>query len=460
MAARFPDAVVIGSDQVADLDGEPLGKPGTHERAVAQLRQMRGQTVVFQTAVAVVCAATRLRAGRPGAGAACSFATSSDAEIENYLRAEQPYDCAGSAKSEGLGIALLDAHRQRRPDRAGRPAADPHLPHAARRRRARCCARAEASHERAAKGKLYLVPAPLDFGCDAQAPLQDVLPAGTLQVAATPAPLDLRKRQEHARLPQAGRRGAAAAAAGAGAADPELPREVHKKGDHGGGFDARPLLAPALEGHDIGLVSEAGMPAIADPGSSVVRAAHDLGMQVVPLVGPVSLLLALAASGLNGQNFAFVGYLPQEAAERSQRIRELEALALKTGQTQLFIETPYRNTALLQALLQTLQPNTRLAVSSGLTLADGRSHSAPVSAWNATSRRRRWHCRRCSASAADLRRKKPAQRACLTLSAGSANRRNRLERAHRAFADGRAEASWPGARPRCRGGCSRRSLRP
>src|SRR5690606_20281695 len=94
----------------------------------------------------------------------------------------------------------------------------------------------------------------------------------------------------------------------------ELPREVHKKGDHGGKgsapFDARPLLAAALAGKDMGLISEAGMPAVADPGSSVVRAAHDLGIAVVPLVGPVSLLLALAASGLNGQNFAFVGYLP------------------------------------------------------------------------------------------------------------------------------------------------------
>ena len=90
----------------------------------------------------------------------------------------------------------------------------------------------------------------------------------------------------------------------------ELPREVHKKGDHQGGFDAKPLLAAALQGHHVGLVSEAGMPAVADPGSSVVRAAHDLGLTVVPLVGPVSLLLALAASGLNGQNFAFVGYVP------------------------------------------------------------------------------------------------------------------------------------------------------
>ena len=144
-----------------------------------------------------------------------------------------------------------------------------------------------------------------------------------------------------------------------------------------------PLLAAALEGHDIGLLSEAGMPAVADPGSSVARAAHELGIAVVPLTGPVSLLLALAASGLNGQNFAFVGYLPQEPAARTQRIRELEALALRTGQTQLFIETPYRNAALQQALLQSLQHNTRLAISRGLTLANAAVRSDTIKGWRA-----------------------------------------------------------------------------
>jgi 16S rRNA (cytidine1402-2'-O)-methyltransferase len=123
------------------------------------------------------------------------------------------------------------------------------------------------------------------------------------------------------------------------------------------------------------------MPAIADPGASVVRAAHALGIPVVPLVGPISLMLALAASGLNGQSFAFVGYVPSEAAERGQRLKALEALALKTGQTQILIETPYRNAAILQALLQTLQAQTRLAISSGLTLATAQSRSATVSQW-------------------------------------------------------------------------------
>ncbi len=108
VAAQHPNAVVIGSDQVADLNGEPLGKPGTHERAVRQLQKMRGQTVVFQTAVSVVCQASGF-AQTELAQIMVRFRDLSDAEIEAYLRAEEPSDCAGSAKSEGLGIALLDA---------------------------------------------------------------------------------------------------------------------------------------------------------------------------------------------------------------------------------------------------------------------------------------------------------------------------------------------------------------
>ena len=108
VAARFPEAVVIGSDQVADLHGQPLGKPGTHERATEQLRQMRGQTVVFQTALAVVCLASGFEQADL-APVRVRFRALGDDEIEHYLRAEQPYDCAGSAKSEGLGIALLEA---------------------------------------------------------------------------------------------------------------------------------------------------------------------------------------------------------------------------------------------------------------------------------------------------------------------------------------------------------------
>lgn len=232
------------------------------------------------------------------------------------------------------------------------------------------------------RGKLYLVPAPLDFGCAEQAPLGDVLPAGTIAVAARLTRWVCENaKSTRAYLKRIGELQPLAVAMQQQDIV-ELPREVHKKGDHApAAFDARSLLKAALDGHDIGLVSEAGMPAIADPGSSVVRAAHELGIEVVPLVGPVSLLLALAASGLNGQNFAFVGYLPQEATARTQRLRELEALAWKTGQAQLFIETPYRNQALWQALVQGLKPTTRLAVASGLTLPDALCRSAAVTAW-------------------------------------------------------------------------------
>jgi 16S rRNA (cytidine1402-2'-O)-methyltransferase len=232
-----------------------------------------------------------------------------------------------------------------------------------------------------AAGKLYLVPAPLDFGCGAHAPLTDSMPARTLETAAALThwvcenakstraylkrigelhPLAVPVREQHI---------------------VELPRDLHKKGDHEAGSAPAELLAPAIAGHDLGLVSEAGMPAIADPGSSLVRAAHALGIVVIPLVGPVSLMLALAASGLNGQSFAFVGYLPQDAAQRAQRVRALESTALNTGQAQLFIETPYRNLALWQTLLKTLQPSTRLAVASGLTLPGACTRSQAVRLW-------------------------------------------------------------------------------
>ena len=231
------------------------------------------------------------------------------------------------------------------------------------------------------KGKLYLVPAPLDFGCEQIAPIQDVMPLRTLQIAANLGCFVCENaKSTRAYLKRVGEVVSLRQPIQALQIQ-ELPREVHKKGDHTGNFDARPLLKAALDGHDVGLVSEAGMPAIADPGSSVVRAAHDLGIEVIALTGPMSLMLALASSGLNGQNFAFVGYLPQDSGERAVRIKALESIALKTGQTQIFIETPYRNAALLQSLLQTLQGNTRLAISCGLTLDTAWSKSAMVENW-------------------------------------------------------------------------------
>lgn len=235
-------------------------------------------------------------------------------------------------------------------------------------------------------GTLYLVPAPLDFGCDAAMPLADSMPQATLQAAASISHWVCENaKSTRAYLKRVGETCALSLPIQSQHLQ-ELPREVHKKGDHHGGFDARYLLQPALDGHPMGLVSEAGMPAVADPGSAVVRAAHALGVRVVPLVGPVSLLLALAASGLNGQSFAFVGYVPAAPAERAHKVKELESLALKTGQTQILIETPYRNTALLQTLLQSLQPGTYLATASGLTLDRAQCHSDTVKNW----RNRSW----------------------------------------------------------------------
>ena len=230
-------------------------------------------------------------------------------------------------------------------------------------------------------GKLYLVPTPLDFLCATQVPLNHVLPVGTVRAASQIDHwIGENAKSTRAFLKRIDLELALKTPLQAQTIT-ELPRQVHKKGDLKTGGDMRPLLQAALQGHDIGLLSEAGMPAVADPGSSVVRAAHDLGLQVLPLVGPSALLLALAASGLNGQQFAFLGYLPQDAAERDTRLKALEKHALKTGETQVFIETPYRNAAMLSGLLGSLQASTRLAVCSHLTLPEMRIQSHSVADW-------------------------------------------------------------------------------
>ena len=146
--------------------------------------------------------------------------------------------------------------------------------------------------------------------------------------------------------------------------------------------DALPaLLAPILAGQDGGLISEAGMPAVADPGANLVRLAHQLSIPVKPLVGPSSLLLAVMASGLHGQSFAFNGYLPTDAAERSKRIKALEDRSKKDGQTQIFIETPYRNGALLEALAASCRPDTLICIATGLTAPDESIKTQPAAKW-------------------------------------------------------------------------------
>ena len=143
------------------------------------------------------------------------------------------------------------------------------------------------------------------------------------------------------------------------------------------------LLQPLLAGRDAGLVSEAGVPAVADPGADLVRLAHQHGIAVRPLVGPSSLLLAVMASGLNGQSFAFNGYLPTDASQRSKRIGQLEGRSRSEKQTQLLIETPYRNGQMLEALVSACQPGTLICVATDLSLATESVRTLTAAKWKA-----------------------------------------------------------------------------
>lgn len=145
--------------------------------------------------------------------------------------------------------------------------------------------------------------------------------------------------------------------------------------------DVPALLAPLREGRPLALLSEAGVPAVADPGAQLVAAAHEEGLRVVPLAGPSSLLLALMASGLDGQRFRFAGYLPVAGPERVAALRELEARSAAARETQVFIETPYRNDALLADILATCRPDTRLCVAADLTASAESIRTAAVAQW-------------------------------------------------------------------------------
>jgi len=147
------------------------------------------------------------------------------------------------------------------------------------------------------------------------------------------------------------------------------------------GDDTAALLAPLRAGRSLGVLSEAGCPAVADPGAALVAAAHAEGFRVIPLVGPSAVLLALMASGLEGQRFAFCGYLPREAQARAERIRALERRSRAERETQIFIETPYRNEALLQALLECCDPSSRLCVAADLTLPSETIATRTVTQW-------------------------------------------------------------------------------
>lgn len=214
-------------------------------------------------------------------------------------------------------------------------------------------------------GTLYLIPVPLG----PVAP-QDNLHPGVL---ATLRPLT------HFVVEQA--KTARAFLKAAGTDKPLQELHLEELNEHTRKGDLERLLEPLLAGHDVGLLSEAGCPAVADPGADLVALAQRENIRVVPLVGPSSLLLALMASGLNGQRFAFQGYLPAKEAERNKALRDLESESRKRQQTQLFIETPYRNRAMYEAVLQACQPNTRLCIATDLTLPGESVVTRTIAQW-------------------------------------------------------------------------------
>lgn len=216
-----------------------------------------------------------------------------------------------------------------------------------------------------AYGKLYLIPSPLGDNEPAE-----VIPSAVLDLLKgldTFVVEELRSARRY--LSRAGLRGHV-----------ESLRLVTLN-EHTTPAEVREMEALFLDGKDVGLITEAGLPAVADPGSALVELCHDKGIVVVPLVGPSSLMMALMASGLNGQSFAFCGYLPAKTDERKAAIKKIEKLSASARQTQIFIETPYRNDSLLGDLLQICQPATRLCIAADITLPTAFIKTMSVARW-------------------------------------------------------------------------------
>ncbi|MGE5130669.1 MAG: SAM-dependent methyltransferase [Sphingomonadaceae bacterium] len=211
---------------------------------------------------------------------------------------------------------------------------------------------------------LYVVPTPLGGSPS------DALPPPTLETIRLLADFVVENEKS-----------ARAFLAAVGMPRPIRALQLRRLDEHTAPRDIGPLLAPLREGRPLGLLSEAGCPAIADPGAALVAAAHAEGFGVTPLVGPSAILLALMASGLEGQRFAFCGYLPREAAARTRRIRELELRSRAENETEIFIETPYRNDVLLAALLAECAASTRLCLAIDLTLPDQRIALRTIGDW-------------------------------------------------------------------------------
>ncbi len=224
-------------------------------------------------------------------------------------------------------------------------------------------------------GTLFLIPNTLGKR-DEVDPLPDVIPAGVQQIAAR---LDYLVA-ENAKTARAFLKKLAETCP---LAQPIQQIEIRELNVNTRADALAALLAPIAQGRDGGLLSEAGVPAVADPGAELVRLAHAKGVKVRPLVGPSSILLAVMGSGLNGQSFAFNGYLPVDAGERAQRLRDLEQRSRKANQTQVWIETPYRNAALLDALKQHCAGTTLLSIAVDLTLPTETIVTLPLSAWRA-----------------------------------------------------------------------------
>ena len=215
------------------------------------------------------------------------------------------------------------------------------------------------------KGKLYLIPTPLGDNEPAE-----VLPAGVIERACSLRVFVVEEIRTARRfLSRYGLRGHI------------VELEFHELNEHSSAADVEALGSLFDRGEDVGLLSEAGLPAVADPGAELVALCHRRGVEVIPLVGPSSLMLALMASGLNGQSFAFCGYVPAKPEERRNALRALEKQSAAAMRSQIIIETPYRNDALLADMLQTLSPRTRICVAADITLPTQFIRTDSVAGW-------------------------------------------------------------------------------
>ena len=215
------------------------------------------------------------------------------------------------------------------------------------------------------KGKLYLIPSPLgDYDPKV------VIPAPTLDLLQRIGCYVVEEvRTARRYLSRAGLKGHIQ----------EL--EFHELNEHTSAAEVERLVALFDDGRDVGLISEAGLPAVADPGSALVALCHRHGIEVVPQVGPSSLMMALMASGLNGQSFTFCGYLPAKTEERRSAIKSIEKTSQSKRQTQIFIETPYRNEAMFSDLLQSCRPSTRICIAADITMPDEFIRTKTVAEW-------------------------------------------------------------------------------